>query len=123
MTIEKKIDELKQKTKSAELGGGEARIERQHKAGKLTARERVNLLLDENIKAVRFGAKITNAFKELIESGFSGVRADKVSEIIDDVEHPCGLLILSRKPLGVVIVFLYVFLSRIISSLKSFGSG
>ena len=48
MTIEKKIDELKQKTKSAELGGGEARIERQHKAGKLTARERVNLLLDES---------------------------------------------------------------------------
>ncbi|MCK4645196.1 MAG: acyl-CoA carboxylase subunit beta [Candidatus Aminicenantes bacterium] len=48
MTFEKKIDELKQKTKSAELGGGEARIERQHKAGKLTARERVNLLLDES---------------------------------------------------------------------------
>lgn len=48
MTIEKKIDELKQKTRSAELGGGEARIEKQHKAGKLTARERVNLLLDES---------------------------------------------------------------------------
>jgi len=48
MTIEKKIAELKQKTKSAEMGGGEARIEKQHKAGKLTARERVNLLLDEN---------------------------------------------------------------------------
>lgn len=48
MTFEKKIDELKQKTKSAELGGGKARIERQHKAGKLTARERVNLLLDES---------------------------------------------------------------------------
>ena len=28
------------------LGGGEARIERQHKAGKLTARERIDLLLD-----------------------------------------------------------------------------
>ena len=48
MTIEKKIAELKQKTRSAELGGGEARIEKQHKAGKLTARERVNLLLDES---------------------------------------------------------------------------
>ncbi|NOR54077.1 MAG: methylmalonyl-CoA carboxyltransferase [Candidatus Aminicenantes bacterium] len=48
MTFEKKMDDLKQKTKSAELGGGEARIERQHKAGKLTARERVNLLLDES---------------------------------------------------------------------------
>jgi acetyl-CoA carboxylase carboxyltransferase component len=31
----------------AELGGGQDRIERQHRAGKLTARERVDLLLDE----------------------------------------------------------------------------
>ena len=30
----------------AELGGGEARIKRQHAAGKLTARERIDLLLD-----------------------------------------------------------------------------
>ena len=30
----------------AELGGGEARVERQHEAGKLTARERVDLLFD-----------------------------------------------------------------------------
>lgn len=32
--------------RQAELGGGEARVERQHAAGKLTARERVNLLFD-----------------------------------------------------------------------------
>ena len=31
----------------AELGGGQARIDRQHEQGKLTARERVELLLDE----------------------------------------------------------------------------
>lgn len=31
----------------AELGGGKERIERQHQAGKLTAHERINLLLDE----------------------------------------------------------------------------
>jgi acetyl-CoA carboxylase carboxyltransferase component len=30
----------------AKLGGGAARIEKQHKGGKLTARERVELLLD-----------------------------------------------------------------------------
>lgn len=46
MTIEKKLEGLKQKNKLSELGGGEERIERQHQAGKLTARERVNLLLD-----------------------------------------------------------------------------
>src|SRR5215831_13742004 len=30
----------------AQLGGGEARIQKQHEAGKLTARERLDLLLD-----------------------------------------------------------------------------
>lgn len=47
MTIEKKLQDLKQKTRLAELGGGEDRITAQHDAGKLTARERINLLLDE----------------------------------------------------------------------------
>jgi propionyl-CoA carboxylase beta chain len=47
MGIEKKINDLKEKERLAELGGGEARIERQHQAGKLTARERIRLLLDE----------------------------------------------------------------------------
>lgn len=37
---------LEQRLAASRLGGGEARIERQHAAGKLTARERVDLLLD-----------------------------------------------------------------------------
>ncbi len=47
MTIEKKLEDLRQRIQSAELGGGRERIEKQHQAGKLTARERINLLLDE----------------------------------------------------------------------------
>ena len=39
---------LSEKTASAQLGGGEKRIESQHKKGKLTARERLHFLLDEN---------------------------------------------------------------------------
>ncbi len=39
--------ELLEKRELAKVGGGEARIERQHKGGKLTARERVELLIDE----------------------------------------------------------------------------
>lgn len=39
---------LREMEKRAELGGGKARIEKQHKSGKLTARERVQLLLDPN---------------------------------------------------------------------------
>jgi len=41
------IEELERKREEARLGGGEARIEAQHRRGKLTARERVELLLDE----------------------------------------------------------------------------
>ena len=42
-----KIKQLEEKIKEAQLGGGEARIASQHKKGKLTARERLHLLLDE----------------------------------------------------------------------------
>ncbi|HUJ22732.1 MAG TPA: carboxyl transferase domain-containing protein [Bryobacteraceae bacterium] len=43
-----RLEELRRRHRAAELGGGEARKERQHKEGKLSARERVELLLDEN---------------------------------------------------------------------------
>ncbi len=46
MSTHDKIKELREKRKQAQLGGGEARIEAQHKKGKLTARERLDLLLD-----------------------------------------------------------------------------
>lgn len=42
-----KIELLKKKNQEALLGGGESRIATQHKKGKLTARERIDLLLDE----------------------------------------------------------------------------
>src|SRR5210317_617154 len=41
------IEQLEEKRKAAALGGGQARIDRQHSRGKLTARERIELLLDE----------------------------------------------------------------------------
>ena len=43
MSVQERLNEL---NREAELGGGEARIARQHSAGKLTARERLELLLD-----------------------------------------------------------------------------
>lgn len=42
-----KIQELLTKREQAKLGGGQKRIDSQHKKGKLTARERIELLLDE----------------------------------------------------------------------------
>jgi propionyl-CoA carboxylase beta chain len=41
-----RLEELRRRQAEAELGGGEERIRRQHKAGKKTARERIELLLD-----------------------------------------------------------------------------
>ncbi|MDA3902466.1 MAG: acyl-CoA carboxylase subunit beta [Desulfuromusa sp.] len=47
MTIENKLAELERRNAEAELGGGETRIEKQHQGGKLTARERIHILLDD----------------------------------------------------------------------------
>jgi len=44
---EDRLKELRRLSEEAEAGGGPERREREHKAGKLTARERINLLLDE----------------------------------------------------------------------------
>ena len=45
--LSKKFSELERKDQEALLGGGEKRIEQQHARGKLTARERIMLLVDE----------------------------------------------------------------------------
>ena len=42
------LEELERRRATARLGGGQARIDAQHKRGKLTARERIELLMDEN---------------------------------------------------------------------------
>src|SRR5213596_700622 len=46
MSPDERLEELRRRNRAAELGGGEERIRRQHKAGKKTARERLELLLD-----------------------------------------------------------------------------
>src|SRR5574344_597073 len=47
MTFEKQIKQLLDKRVEAKLGGGQKRIDSQHAKGKLTARERIEILLDE----------------------------------------------------------------------------
>src|SRR6266404_530044 len=47
MNLEQKLEELKKRDRLAAEGGGEQRRERQHKEGKMSARERVEFLLDE----------------------------------------------------------------------------
>src|SRR5688572_28033836 len=47
MTMRQGLKQLEDLRRQAELGGGAARLEAQHKRGKLSARERLDLLLDE----------------------------------------------------------------------------
>lgn len=42
-----KLEQLNERSRQAELGGGEARIEKQRATGKMTARERIDFFLDE----------------------------------------------------------------------------
>jgi len=46
-TADDPVEELREKRRQAELGGGEDRIESQHEKGKMTARERIDFLVDE----------------------------------------------------------------------------
>ena len=47
MSIENRLEDLRRWRERAREGGGAERIQRQHASGKLTARERVDLLLDK----------------------------------------------------------------------------
>jgi 3-methylcrotonyl-CoA carboxylase beta subunit len=47
--------QLKSKAKKVMLGGGEKKIEEQHQKGKLTARERIEFLIDKNSDFIEFG--------------------------------------------------------------------
>ncbi len=46
MGVKENLEELARRSSEAEVGGGEERIRKQHEAGKLTARERIEVLLD-----------------------------------------------------------------------------
>src|SRR6056297_4123279 len=48
MTMEDKIEELRELREEALQGGGEERIESQHDKGKMTARERIDYFLDDD---------------------------------------------------------------------------
>ena len=51
-----KISNLQRELDKIALGGGKKRIDKLHDAGKLTARERIDLLLDPNTERVEIGA-------------------------------------------------------------------
>ena len=50
------ISELKKRLVKVKLGGGQERINKHHEKGKMTARERIDYLLDSNTKSIEIGA-------------------------------------------------------------------
>jgi propionyl-CoA carboxylase beta chain len=89
-----KIELLKKNIEKAELGGGSDKIDLQHKRGKLTARERLNILLDENSfneidkfvvhQSVDFGLDKQKYFGDGVVTGFGKIESRDVAVFSQD---------------------------------------
>ena len=55
-TMRMRISEMERKLETIYLGGGKSKIEKHHAKGKLTARERIDLLIDSNSRTVEIAA-------------------------------------------------------------------
>ena len=83
MTVDPKIQQLRDMREKAKLGGGEKRIERQHAKGKLTARERIEKLLDPGSfremdmfvthRTVGFGMEEKKFFSDSVVTGWGKI--------------------------------------------------
>ena len=81
--MQEKFNQLDAKIEEAKLGGGERRIESQHKKGKLTARERIHFLLDEGSfqemgmlvthRSTNFGLDKTKILGDGVVTGYGNI--------------------------------------------------
>lgn len=58
------VSDMKQKLAQVKLGGGQKRIDKLHAEGKMTARERIDYLLDEKAKSIEIGAFVGEGMYE-----------------------------------------------------------
>lgn len=89
-----KINELKLKNKIAEEGGGKDKIDQQHKKGKLTARERLEILLDPDSfvevdkfivhQCHDFGMENQKIFGDGVVTGFGKIHGRDVAVFSQD---------------------------------------
>jgi propionyl-CoA carboxylase beta chain len=92
--MKNKLDELSQKKEAAKLGGGAKRIKSQHDKGKLTARERIELLVDEGSfdeigmfvkhRATDFGLDKQNYPGDGVVTGFAKINGRPVALFAQD---------------------------------------
>ena len=85
MPIDPRIEHLRQLREQAKLGGGQRRIDVQHAKGKLTARERLELLLDPGSfreldmfvthRTVGFGIEEKKFLSDSVVTGWGTIRA------------------------------------------------
>ncbi|HYZ45356.1 MAG TPA: carboxyl transferase domain-containing protein, partial [Xanthobacteraceae bacterium] len=81
------LEKLEERRARARAGGGEARIEAQHKRGKLTARERLELLMDKGSfeefdmfvehRSIEFGMEKTKVPGDGVVTGWGTVNGRK----------------------------------------------
>lgn len=94
MNMHLKIEELYKRRRKVELGGGEKRIRAQYNKGKLTARERIDLLLDDDSfvelnpfiehRAVHFGMDQKEAPGEGVVTGYGKINGRDVYVFAQD---------------------------------------
>ncbi|GGW32169.1 acyl-CoA carboxylase subunit beta [Arenibacter certesii] len=58
------LSELKRKLAKVKIGGGKQRLEKQHALGKMSARERIDFLLDEGSDSIEIGAFVGEGMYE-----------------------------------------------------------
>jgi len=102
MKISEKIEQLKKKREEAMAMGGEARVEKQHQKGKLTARERLDLLFDKGTfreidmlvkhRSVNFGMEKVNINADGVIVGHGKVHGRTVFAFSQDFTSMGGSL-------------------------------
>ncbi len=94
MKIKDKIKHLEELEKKAILGGGEKRIKIQHEKGKLTARERIELLLDKGTfretdkfvthRCTDFGMDKKKILGDGVVTGYGRINGRKICIFVED---------------------------------------
>jgi len=94
MADQDKLEELRRREAAARAGGGEKRVQRQHEAGKLTARERLAKLFDPGSfneldlfvrhRAVEFGMSAVEAPGEGVVTGYGTIDGRTVFAFAQD---------------------------------------
>jgi acetyl-CoA carboxylase carboxyltransferase component len=94
LSIKEQVEMLNKKREQAKQGGGVKRIEKQHKSGKLTARERLDFLLDPGSfeelgmfvmpQSIAFGKKEDNVYGDGVITGSGFINGRRVYVFAQD---------------------------------------